>query len=70
MLTHFSTRYPKLPPAMFSHTSSGPLSKQSNLVLAFDHCRMTLGEMYKFKAYMPAIEQCFSGTQDDDEVIE
>ena len=70
LLTHFSTRYPKLPPATFSHALSNSSSNRPNLVLAFDHARMRLGEMHKFEAYMPAIEQCFAGTHDEDEGIE
>ena len=70
LLTHFSTRYPKLPHTMFLAGSSNSSETRPNIVLAFDHARMKLGEMYKFKAYMPAIEQCFCSEQEDDEIIE
>ncbi|KAI0694223.1 hypothetical protein BC835DRAFT_1415475 [Cytidiella melzeri] len=70
MLTHFSTRYPKLPPVALSDASPDTASTQPNLVLAFDHARIPLGEMYKFKTYLPAIEQCFSDIPDEDDIIQ
>ncbi|KAI0088823.1 hypothetical protein BDY19DRAFT_890423 [Irpex rosettiformis] len=70
LLTHFSTRYPKLPRSIFSYRSGNPFARQPNLALAFDQACMPLGEIYKFKAYLPAIEKCFSIPQDEDEIIE
>lgn len=64
LLTHFSTRYPKMPPASHLSQSEGPI-----VTLAFDHARIRIGDMGKLCAYLPAIEQSF-GDIPEDEVIE
>ena len=37
------------------------------LALAFDHMRIRLGDMRKINTYLPAIEQSFVETLDDEE---
>ncbi|EIW77124.1 hypothetical protein CONPUDRAFT_139171 [Coniophora puteana RWD-64-598 SS2] len=69
LLTHFSARYPKMPPSVLGHAASTPV-----LALAFDHGTIRIGDMWKANAYLPAIEQSFVDTQaeegeDVDEVM-
>ncbi|OCH93318.1 hypothetical protein OBBRIDRAFT_790349 [Obba rivulosa] len=64
LLTHFSARYPKMPPSVFSENSFP-------LAIALDFARMKIGDLWKFNAYLPAIEHCFEETAeegDEDEV--
>lgn len=63
MLTHFSARYPKMPPAMGSTADT-----TANVVLAFDHARVRIGDMLKLRTYMPALEQFYgdAAAEDDD----
>lgn len=62
LLTHFSARYPKMPPMLGAAEDGGPV-----IALAFDHMRVRIGEMQKLRAYLPAIEQSFADVADDDE---
>ena len=119
LLTHFSARYPKMPPqivdqdvspttptspltALFrsppsSSSSTSPISalpdvptdsttsppsptttslelkpkakekkrKQPIIGLAFDHMNITLGEFWKLRAYLPAMDQAFGKDEKD-----
>ena len=122
LLTHFSARYPKMPPqivdqnaspttpaspltALFRSPSSSPSStspisalpdvpmdsgtsppsptttssepklkskekkrKQPIVGLAFDHMNITLGEFWKLRTYLPAMDQAFGkDVRDEDE---
>lgn len=117
LLTHFSARYPKMPPhivdqnaspetptkpltALFrsSHSPSSftsPISalpdipvdptasppsptepkpkprekrrKQAIVGLAFDHMNITLGEFWKLKTYLPAMDQAFGKDEKDED---
>ncbi|KAI0341479.1 hypothetical protein BDW22DRAFT_1359055 [Trametopsis cervina] len=71
LLTHFSARYPKLPPsAAPSDDRPDEADTKPVLALAFDLARIRIGDMYKLRAYLPAIEQCFSDLHGDDEATE
>ena len=120
LLTHFSARYPKMPPqivdqnespqtqtspltALFrssppSPSSSSPISalpdaptgsavsppsptttlepkpklrekrrKRTIVGLAFDHMNITLGEFWKLKTYLPAMDQAFGKDEKDED---
>ncbi|TCD68735.1 hypothetical protein EIP91_009881 [Steccherinum ochraceum] len=56
MLTHFSARYPKMPPAVLQMNDADP---NTTIVLAFDHAQVRIADMPKLKAYLPALEKFF-----------
>ncbi|KAF4591050.1 hypothetical protein EYR40_009650 [Pleurotus pulmonarius] len=69
LLTHFSARYPKLPPdalapANSTRTPNGG-SKEPIVALAFDHANIKIGDMWKLNHYMDAIQQCLKDSSDD-----
>ena len=69
LLTHFSARYPKLPPdalapAKNTRTPNGG-SKEPIVALAFDHANIKIGDMWKLNHYMDAIQQCLKDSSDD-----
>ena len=94
LLTHFSARYPKMPPSAVGMTkpddafadsiigedsrgraqnSPGTVRRRPEPVtaVAFDHLNLTIGEMWKVNHYLPAIEQSFLDTvEDDDEEVD
>lgn len=63
LLTHFSARYPKFPPEFVvkEHRGSAPI-----VAVAFDCSRFRIGDMWKLSMYMPAIEQCFMETKEEE----
>ncbi|KAH9831154.1 uncharacterized protein C8Q71DRAFT_715676 [Rhodofomes roseus] len=67
LLTHFSARYPKIPP-----TTSLPDSPRASpapsphLGLAFDCTKFTIGDMWKQQFYLPAIELNLGDVAKDD----
>lgn len=69
LLTHFSQRYPKVPPPS-APRESGLLAneKEPVIALAFDHASIRIGSMWKMARYLPAIQQCYDddGEWDDD----
>ncbi|EGO29330.1 hypothetical protein SERLADRAFT_412876 [Serpula lacrymans var. lacrymans S7.9] len=69
LLTHFSARYPKLPPPAIlsppTSATSASIAKEPILALAFDHASIKIGDMWKMNTYMGAIEQCFIDTTED-----
>lgn len=70
LLTHFSARYPKMPPAGITRsTQNGGNTdrKQPILALSFDHLNLTIGNMWKLNHYLPAIEQSFKDTTEEDD---
>jgi len=117
LLTHFSARYPKMPPqvvdqdailpastkpltALFrsSSPSTTPISalpnvpvgptnsprsrtttpepkpspkgkrqRQAIIGLAFDHMNITLGEFWKLRTYLPAMDQAFGKDEKDED---
>ncbi|KAG2355809.1 hypothetical protein BDR07DRAFT_1425171 [Suillus spraguei] len=54
LLTHFSARYPKMPPSVSERQAGDPV-----VALAFDHANIKIGDMWKMSAYARAIEQSF-----------
>ncbi|KAF9220720.1 hypothetical protein BS17DRAFT_797508 [Gyrodon lividus] len=61
LLTHFSARYPTMPPSvMTTHKPGDP-----TLALAFDHANIKIGDMWKLNVYMKAIEQSFVDLEDE-----
>lgn len=69
LLTHFSARYPKLPPDALAPTSSTKTptggSRGPVIALAFDHANIKIGDMWKLNHYMDAIQQCLKDSSDD-----
>ncbi|KIJ61498.1 hypothetical protein HYDPIDRAFT_31363 [Hydnomerulius pinastri MD-312] len=61
LLTHFSARYPTMPPSVMTKREAG----DPTLALAFDHANIKIGNMWKMNAYMKAIEQNFIDLEDD-----
>jgi ribonuclease Z len=54
LLTHFSARYPKMPPSVSERQAGDPV-----VAFAFDHANIKIGDMWKMGAYARAIEQSF-----------
>jgi len=69
LLTHFSARYPKMPPSGLASPAVNLQGRELVVALAFDHTNITIGDMWKLKFYMPAVEQSFKDTieEGDDE---
>lgn len=66
LLTHFSARYPSVPPSVATERNPGdPI-----VALAFDHANITIGEMWKMNAYTKAIEQSFADLEDDNDTTQ
>ncbi|KAH8149591.1 uncharacterized protein LAJ45_06221 [Morchella importuna] len=61
ILTHFSQRYPKLP--VFSTKGDG---NGMDIVLAFDLCRIRVGDMGRFAGFLPALRELY---RYDDDVV-
>lgn len=61
LLTHFSARYPTMPPTVTKKHKSG----DQTLALAFDHANIKIGDMWKMNVYMRAIEQNFIDLEDE-----
>ncbi|KIK93173.1 hypothetical protein PAXRUDRAFT_829230 [Paxillus rubicundulus Ve08.2h10] len=61
LLTHFSARYPTMPPSVMTPQKPG----DPTLALAFDHANIKIGDMWKMNAYMKAIEQSFIDLEDE-----
>lgn len=64
VLTHFSQRYPKLP------VLSGSVEEGMEVVLAFDFCRVRVGDMGRFEGFLPALMELYKdeeGAEKDEE---
>lgn len=63
VLTHFSQRYPKLP------VLSEAVEEGMEVVLAFDLCRVRLGDMGRFEGFLPALRELYKdeGAEKDEE---
>ena len=61
ILTHFSQRYPKVPPALFNNGNI-----KSRVALAFDCMRVHLSEVHMLPSYLPAIKEIFAVVLADD----
>ena|ERR1700679_382245 len=62
LLTHFSARYPKIPLGV-SEYANKELARGLEVGVAFDHLHMPLGQFWKMRHYLPALETLF---KDDD----
>lgn len=69
LLTHFSARYPRMPPSGVPTPNVQGESKEPILALAFDHASVPIGELWKMNLYLPAIEQSFNDIPDEVEVL-
>ncbi|KAH9479322.1 tRNAse Z TRZ4, mitochondrial [Psilocybe cubensis] len=68
VLTHFSARYPKMPPYLTKNTPTpSNFAMQNAIVPTFDHVNLTIGDMWKMQFYMPSVNHNFSDTFDQDE---
>jgi ribonuclease Z len=59
LLTHFSARYPKMPPSALRLSVTSSEKQRPVLALAFDQARMRIGDMWKMNYYLPVIERSF-----------
>lgn len=59
LLTHFSSRYPKMP--------TPSMSDDTTWAIAMDHAIVPIGDIPKLRAYIPAIQRCFQEAPEDDE---
>ena len=66
LLTHFSARYPNIPPSVVTQHNPG----DPTLALAFDHANIKIGEMWKMNAYIKAIEQSFTGLEEENDTAQ
>lgn len=62
LLTHFSARYPKIPLGV-SEYANNELVNGLEVGVAFDHLHMPLGQFWKMRHFLPALETLF---KDDD----
>ncbi|KAJ6561082.1 hypothetical protein DFH09DRAFT_1035940 [Mycena vulgaris] len=68
LLTHFSARYPRMPPAVgIARPSSSPGAREPVVALAFDHANLTIGSMWKLNMYLPVIQQTFADTSEEED---
>lgn len=66
LLTHFSARYPQMPPSGVPQPWAGSGSaREPILALAFDNADVPIGDMWKMNFYLPAIEQSFVDTAEE-----
>jgi len=62
LLTHFSARYPKIPLGVAEYANK-ELANGLEVGVAFDHLHMPLGQFWKMRHFLPALEALF---KDDD----
>ncbi|PPQ90050.1 hypothetical protein CVT25_006290 [Psilocybe cyanescens] len=68
VLTHFSARYPKMPPYLTRRTPTpSDFATQNVVVPTFDHTNLTIGDMWKMQFYLSSVNCNFSDTFDQDE---
>jgi ribonuclease Z len=80
LLTHFSARHPKIPMSVMDISNSPPRSPsminarpKPTIALAFDQSSLRVGDMWKMKHYLPALEQNYKDTvaidgEEDEEI--
>lgn len=66
LLTHFSARYPNIPPSVVTEHNPG----DPTLALALDHANIKIGEIWKMNAYIKAIEQSFADLEDENDTTQ
>jgi len=65
-LTHFSARYPKMPPYMLNaRPNPDNYAKENFIVTAFDHLNMTIGDMWKMQFYVEPMTRNFREIDED-----
>jgi ribonuclease Z len=65
-LTHFSARYPKMPPYILdARPDSNNYAKENFIVTAFDHLNMTIGDMWKMQFYVEPMTRNFREINED-----
>lgn len=62
LLTHFSARYAKVPPDLVGRRGLPPMTllsfnRERQIVPAFDHLNLTIGEMWKIQFYLRPMVQ-------------
>ena len=68
LLTHFSARYPKMPPYLANRRPTSEAFDTKNVIVpAFDHLNLTIGDMWKMQFYLYAINQNFYDSYDQSE---
>ncbi|KAJ7230661.1 hypothetical protein GGX14DRAFT_584185 [Mycena pura] len=70
LLTHFSARYPRMPPPVGNARTSdtGGLDASEPVVaLAFDHTNLTIGSIPRLSMYLDVIQQAFADTSEEDD---
>lgn len=60
LLTHFSARYPRMPPSALRRPRNGDF--RPIVALAFDHANFKIKDMWKASYYLEALEQSFKET--------
>ena len=65
LLTHFSARYPGMPPRQGGRASEG-VGAQPLVGLAFDFARLRMGDMWKLNTYLPALQSALEEFGDDE----
>ncbi|KDR80789.1 hypothetical protein GALMADRAFT_153220 [Galerina marginata CBS 339.88] len=73
LLTHFSARYPKMPPYLTQRNPTARHFDTENVIVpAFDHANFNIGDMWKMQFYMSSVNHNFDDTydkNDDDEMV-
>lgn len=70
LLTHFSARYPKLPPVTRADPSSPEGTFEPTVAIAFDLCTLRLDEFWKMERYRTAMDLLFAWDEEDDDDAE
>ena len=66
LLTHFSARYPKMPPYILgARPDPNSYAKENFLVTAVDHLNMTIGDMWKMQFYLEPVTRNFREIKED-----
>lgn len=65
LLTHFSARYPRMPPSFGIASTDSVDEREPVVALAFDHVNLTIGSIWKLNMYLPAIQQAFADTSEE-----
>lgn len=66
LLTHFSARYPKLPPLSAPTTSTGDTTEPI-VAIAFDLATLRMDEFWKMEKYRDAMDALFGWDEEGDE---
>lgn len=78
LLTHFSARYPKMPPSQLrppktvkqkednDYDGDGKGPKEPVVALAFDNAALTIGDLWKVNYYIKAVERIMDDTWEEE----